>query len=641
MPDRTQVKIKPAKGRPMLTWVGKRPLRHVTAFPAQHIETFSPLSPPAQRGELAGGELWKDWPADYPQGGLLFHGDNKEVLAHLLANGFRGKVNLIYIDPPFDSGADYVRKVQLRGVSGTAQLEGETYTLGEQIQYTDIWANDNYLQFMYERLLLLKEMLTENGNFFLHCDWRKIHHLRSLMDEVFGPENFVNEIAWKHTVLGGTHGRRLPKGHETILWYGKSQSYSFNDNAKSAHVPFGDYIRKTIRQDENGRWYYTRGRMSRQPSQEELARKAFTTTYVDDPELGTLVSDIWDDLPAYRVYGDENAEYPTQKNESLVRRFVELGSVPGDLVLDCFVGSGTTAAVAQRLGRRWIGCDINKGAIQTTSKRLQAIIKEQADTRTLPGMETGEDQPPAPAQFSFTVWRVNDYDLQIQHNEAVNLACEHIGVQRTRADSFFDGTLGKKLVKIVPFGHPLTPLDLEEIKKELEARPDEDRNITVVCLGKELAADAWLEEWNRLRKKDAVNKIDVIELRSDPNYGGFIAHEPAKAKVSVKRAKVRKGESKIKVEIEDFISPTIVQRLDLDLPLFKAKITDWRSMVDCVMIDTAYDGKVFAVALSDVPEKKDELVRGEYELDAPEKETTVAVKIVDMLGEEVLVTKTV
>jgi hypothetical protein len=256
-------------------------------------------------------------------------------------------------------------------------------------------------------------------------------------------------------------------------------------------------------------------------------------------------------------------------------------------------------------------------------------------------METGEDQPPAPAQFSFTVWRVNDYDLQIQHNEAVNLACEHIGVQRTRADSFFDGTLGKKLVKIVPFGHPLTPLDLEEIKKELEARPDEDRNITVVCLGKELAADAWLEEWNRLRKKDAVNKIDVIELRSDPNYGGFIAHEPAKAKVSVKRAKARRGESKIKVEIEDFISPTIVQRLDMDLPLFKAKITDWRSMVDCVMIDTAYDGKVFAVTLADVPEKKEDWVRGEYELDAPEKETTVAVKIIDMLGEEVLVTKSV
>lgn len=141
---KAEVKITAAKGRPMLTWVGKRPLSYVTAFPAQHVETFAP-----SHSELGtpNSELWADWPAAYPKGGLLFHGDNKEVVAHLLANGFRGKINLIYIDPPFDSGADYVRKVTLRGAKGTAKIDGETYTLGEQIQYADIWANDNYLQF--------------------------------------------------------------------------------------------------------------------------------------------------------------------------------------------------------------------------------------------------------------------------------------------------------------------------------------------------------------------------------------------------------------------------------------------------------------------------------------------------------------
>jgi hypothetical protein len=137
---KTEVKITAAKGRPMLTWVGKRPLSHVTAFPAQHIETFDSTG---SLNKPENVEVWKDWPNSYPKGGLLFHGDNKEVLAHLLANGFRGKVNLIYIDPPFDSGADYVRKVSLRGAKGMVKLDGETYTLGEQIQYTDIWANDN------------------------------------------------------------------------------------------------------------------------------------------------------------------------------------------------------------------------------------------------------------------------------------------------------------------------------------------------------------------------------------------------------------------------------------------------------------------------------------------------------------------
>src|SRR5512136_852758 len=176
MTESQTVPISKAKGRPMLTWVGKRPLTQVTAFPAQYVETFDPVSDTVKRK----GDLWNSWPKAYPHGGLLFHGDNKEVLAHLLANGFRGKVNLIYIDPPFDSGADYVRKVSLRGVKGTAKIDGESYTLGEQIQYTDIWANDNYLQFMYERLMLLKELLASDGSIYLHCDWHKSHQLHCL-----------------------------------------------------------------------------------------------------------------------------------------------------------------------------------------------------------------------------------------------------------------------------------------------------------------------------------------------------------------------------------------------------------------------------------------------------------------------------
>jgi len=168
---KTEVKITAAKGRPMLVWVGKRPLARVTAFPAQHVETFDPSG--ALGRKPVDAEHWTDWPAAYLKGGLLFHGDNKEVLAHLLANGFRGKVNLIYIDPPFDSGADYVRKVSLRGAKGTAKIDGEGYTLGEQIQYTDIWANDNYLQFMYERLLLLRELLAPTGSIVLHANSTK------------------------------------------------------------------------------------------------------------------------------------------------------------------------------------------------------------------------------------------------------------------------------------------------------------------------------------------------------------------------------------------------------------------------------------------------------------------------------------
>lgn len=229
MTKKQTVQVAEARGRPMLHWVGKRPLDYVTAFPAQLVETFNPTGEDLPSPEFGGGA---------GGGGLLSHGDNKDVLAWLLAHGYRGKVNLIYIDPPFDSGADYVRKVQLRGVRGTAKLEGEAYTLGEQIQYTDIWANDTYLQFMYERLLLLKELLTEDGMIYLHCDWRKIHHLRCLLDEVFGSENFINEIIWQHQIMGGSHDKRFPKAHETVLWYAKGPGYRLRSEDPNVRVPF-------------------------------------------------------------------------------------------------------------------------------------------------------------------------------------------------------------------------------------------------------------------------------------------------------------------------------------------------------------------------------------------------------------------
>jgi hypothetical protein len=305
-------------------------------------------------------------------------------------------------------------------------------------------------------------------------------------------------------------------------------------------------------------------------------------------------------------------------------------------VLDCFAGSGTTAAVAQKLGRRWIIADINKGAVQTASKRLQRIIQEQVEARqkvqAQPALLTDDTTgDPQPAQLAFSVYRVNDYDLQIQHNEALNLAIEHVGIERLKGDSFFEGTLGKRLVKIIPFNHPLTRLDLQAMQDELKKRSTEERDIVVVCLGKELTADVWLTEYNH---RHPINKISVIELRTDPRYGKFFEHQPASAEVNV----IRK-DGKIIVDIEDFISPTILERLEMDSGMFKAKITDWRAMVDTVLIDVAYDGLVFNVTLSDVPERKSDLVIGHYEQPAPAGETTVAVKIIDMLGDEVMVTR--
>ena len=658
--ENKQVKISKAKGRPMLTWVGKKPLASVKAFPAQHVEHFE------IKGEPSADVNWSDWPEKFPQGGLLFHGDNKDVLAHLLANGYRGKIKLIYIDPPFDSGADYVRKVQLRGASGTTQIDGEEYTIGEQIQYTDIWANDNYLQFMYERILLLKELLSETGTLVLHCDYRRSQFLRLVLDEVFSGNNFLAEVVWKRSQPRGNVSRGLSVAHDTLFFWSKSKESVWNQ----LFSPLSDeYIKSHYRLIEEGtdRRYRLDNMISPNPNRPNLdyvwndvrrvwrvtkekmaelekeGRIVYSSTgvaqykrYLDETK-GTPLTTWWEDIDPVNSQAIEREDYPTQKPEKLIERIMKMTTNKGDLVLDCFIGSGTTAAVAQKLTRQWIGADINKGAIQTTAKRLHTVMNEQLDILKIQSQQdmlANEEEPLIqPAQFCFNAYRVNDYDLQIQHNEAIELACEHIGITRNRTDHFFDGTLGNRLVKIIPFNHPLTPLDLEDLREELHRRPEEERDITVVSLGMELAARGWLEEYNRARP---INKVHVIELRTDKKYGGFIKHEPLVASVNVER----KGD-KLQVEITDAFSPTIIQRLNMEQGVFRATIEDWRAVVDCIMIDTNYNGEIFNVALTDIPAKKTDLVLGSYELEAPPDGATVAVKVIDMLGEEAIITESV
>ncbi|HET56638.1 MAG TPA: site-specific DNA-methyltransferase, partial [Ignavibacteria bacterium] len=219
---KNETKISQPKGRPMLNWVGKKPLDYIKSFPAQLMEVYNPLKTSEPLEKPTFNELEKNWQ------NLLFHGDNKEVLGYLLNNGFRGKVDLIYIDPPFDSGADYVRKVELRKQVDRKTLEAIEYSLGEQVQYFDIWNNDGYLQFLYERLLLLKEFLTQEGSIYLHCDYRRSAYIKVMMDEVFGADNFLNEIIWKRKGGMVADINRFGVVTDTLFIYSKSSDYIFN-----------------------------------------------------------------------------------------------------------------------------------------------------------------------------------------------------------------------------------------------------------------------------------------------------------------------------------------------------------------------------------------------------------------------------
>jgi len=477
MSKKNELKITPAKGRPMLNWVGKKPLAYVKGFPTQLIEAFDPLNYGRIIEIPAYNELKDNWH------NLLFHGDNKDVLAKLLELGFRGKIDLIYIDPPFKSGADYVRKIELRGLKKLGRIEEDEASILQQTMYFDIWNNDNYLQFIYERLMLLKELLADTGSIYVHLDWHVSHNIKIIMDEIFGQDNLKNEIVWCYR-RWSAQSKIFQNSHDYILFYTKSNNYIWNQLFEK----YADEAAHFTEKDEKGkyRWQYLNGKKYK--------------LYLRE---GTRMKDWWDDLPYINSMAHERTGFSTQKPEILLERIIKASTkdpkkalengegVP--IVLDCFIGSGTTARVAQKLGRRWIGCDINKGAIHLTSRELQKIINEQINKK-----ET--------EYTTFAIYKVNNYDLKLLRTEAIELAVQHIGIQRTRTDRFFDGTFGKNLVKIIDFNHPLTLFDLQLLQDELKKRPDEDRDITIVCLGKELAVDPQINDWN---KKHPVNKIKV------------------------------------------------------------------------------------------------------------------------------------
>ena len=217
------------KGFPELRWTGKRPFLATQYYPAQLRETY---------GKEQNGWINK-----------IFWGDNLQIMSHMLKE-FRGQIDLIYIDPPFDSKADYKRKIEVRGI-GKAESDSTSF---EEKQYGDIWTNDEYLQFMYERLTIMKELLSNTGNIYLHCDFHRCHYLRILMDEVFGGSNFRNEILWCYSI-GGKGDRFFGRKHDTLLWYSKTSDYFFDGKSPLVVTKRKPNTHMKIKVDENGREY--------------------------------------------------------------------------------------------------------------------------------------------------------------------------------------------------------------------------------------------------------------------------------------------------------------------------------------------------------------------------------------------------
>lgn len=580
MPKDKLQSIEKAKGRAMLTWAGKKPLESIEYYPAQEKEIYGDKKSP-----------------DFNK---LFWGDNLQVLAHLLKE-HRGEVDLIYIDPPFDSRADYVRNVQIKG----EKIEGEAQGLFEEKQYGDIWGKDEYLQFMYERLLILKELLSDKGVIYLHCDWHKNSHLRLVMDEVFGESNFQNEIIWKY--FGPNSSKKnYPKKHDTILFYSKTNSYAFNFDACLV-----DYDEKAVarydKTDKDGLKYKVY--FDKDKKEVRAYLKEGTPTEIFE-------------VPFVQGIETQRTDYPTQKPEALIERIIKASSNEGDVVLDCFCGSGTTMAVAQKLGRRWIGCDINLGAIQTSTKRLNQIIDKQKGVR------------------GFKVLNVNDYTAFKNELEAKEIVMEMYGVEAIKR-SYFDGVLDTSYVKVMPMNRVLNKLDIKTLLKNVNDKIADftvkrksksgeavyDEGVLVICSGMDLEVADYLKKENKTGVK-----IDVRDITTDKK--NLVFKQPPEAHVEVKAK-----DKKLSVSLKEFYSPILMRKLEIEngktlKKEYQAKVKDFRQIIDSVAIDADYSGDLFNAEIMDLPTKR-ELIKADYSWEYTKKgKYTVAVKIVDVLGEE-------
>lgn len=388
---------------PELIWEGKydkdgrkaAPLR--VALPFQTVETVNESTQDRQRSldlfTAGRNSAWRN---------RLIWGDKKYVLPALLTE-FAGKVDLIYIDPPFATGADFSFNVNVDHEAFTKQP-----SMIEQKAYRDTWGRglDGYTEWFYDAVVILHELLSESGSIYVHCDYRADALIRLVMNEVFGVGNFVNQIIWKRTTAHGDAAqgaRRYDVVHDTLLFYARNgTSYKWNTQysafseeqikqqynklegerayrlvTPTAKKPGGDtsYEWRGVYPPRGRYWAYSRAKMEQFDKEGKLYYSSTGQPYLKyylDERPGVAAQSVWTDIMLAPT-SLERVNYPTQKPEALLERLIKASSSEGDLVLDCFCGSGTTAAVAERLGRRWIASDLGRFAIHVTRKRLLSV----------------------------------------------------------------------------------------------------------------------------------------------------------------------------------------------------------------------------------------------------------------------------
>ncbi len=379
----------------------------------------------------------------------LIWGDNKLILSSL-KNGplheeieKQGGLKLIYIDPPFDVGADFSMDIEIGGDTFTKKPN-----ILEEIAYRDTWGKgaESFIAMIFERVVLMRDLLAEDGSIYVHCDYRVNSFVRLVLDEIFGKGHLVNEIAWCTTGASNVSGN-FPRKHDTIYFYAKGTEWTFNKDA--IRIP------------------YAEGSIDR-ANRNVIAKGGMDFDSIELNEGGKVPEDYWLDIQRATRYPGESLGYPTQKSMKLLERIIKASSNEGDLVADFFCGSGTTAAVAEKLGRKWIVSDLGKFAIHTTRKRMigvQRQLKEDGkDYRAFEILNLGKYE----RQHYIGVnpdLREEQQRKQIEEKEAafLDLILRAYRAEKTDGYTAFHGKKAGRLVAVGPVNLPVTRLFVEEI----------------------------------------------------------------------------------------------------------------------------------------------------------------------------------
>ncbi|MFN5189576.1 MAG: site-specific DNA-methyltransferase [Burkholderiales bacterium] len=438
-----------------LVWNGKTRDVCTTVLPFQSLEHIDePRTETKIQEDLfdSRGRQHKGWT------NKLIWGDNKLILSSLKSGALRrqiedaGGLKLIYIDPPFDVGADFSMDIEIGGETFHKEAN-----LLEQIAYRDTWGRgaDSFISMIYERLILMRDLLHPEGSIYVHCDWRVTGYIRLALDEVFGKDNIRNELIWTFTGPGSPGMAQFNRKHNTIYWYSRSKGeWIFND--KSIRVAHDE---KTTGNFKGG-----------------LEGSGFRSDTYDLPD-GKIPESWWEMAIAQRfpVDGIKRVGYPTEKPWALIERVIKTSSNENDLVADFFCGSGTTAAVAEKLGRKWIATDLGKFGIHTTRKRLIGVQRElkaaEKNFRAFEVLNLGRYERQAYLNVSGRLTGTQKAEaLATKEREFRELILRAYKAEPLQGESFFHGKNAGRLVVVGPINLPVGRLFVEEVITECRKR---------------------------------------------------------------------------------------------------------------------------------------------------------------------------